>query len=130
MPTDPGVRTREDDPGELEARLRSVRREGRKRTIVMSMVAAGIVSLFIGRAIDISSNNAQVDRSRKNCELLQSVTGVLAETAKEINEDSNTPPRTRERWIDKENKFRSAIPPGSDTCAQVFPKDKLFIIFG
>lgn len=57
-----------DSPVEAD-RIRRARSEGRKRTIVMAVVISGLVSLFIGRAIEVAGYNDQVERSRKNCVL-------------------------------------------------------------
>lgn len=42
----------------------------RKRTVIQSIVAAGLISLFIGHAFEVEAANNQATRSRKNCEFL------------------------------------------------------------
>lgn len=59
-----------DDPA-IARKLANEVRYQRKRTIVISVVAAGLVSLFIGRAIEVQGQNDQVNRSRTNCQLTQ-----------------------------------------------------------
>jgi len=49
--------------------LNAIRRE-RRRTIFYSIIAAGLIALFIGHAIDVSSSNKQANRSRQNCQFL------------------------------------------------------------
>lgn len=63
--------TRSGDSPEMAARLRAARREGRKYTIIFSVVASGILSIFLARAIEVDQQNAQVGRNRTNCELVQ-----------------------------------------------------------
>lgn len=63
--------TRQDDDPVVAQRIRNARREGRKWTIIYATIAAGLVSLFIGRAIEVQSQNDQVDRNRINCQLIQ-----------------------------------------------------------
>lgn len=65
------VRTREDDPPEMKERLYRARREGRRRTVIISVVASGIVALFIGRAVEVQVFNEQRQRSITNCEQVQ-----------------------------------------------------------
>jgi hypothetical protein len=63
--------TRKTDDPEVADRIRTARSEGRKRTIIYSVVAAGVVSLFIARASEVQVYNDQVNRSRTNCNLVQ-----------------------------------------------------------
>jgi hypothetical protein len=59
-------RTRSDDGKEGE-RFVKARHEGRRRTLVYSIIAAGLVSWFFAYANDAS----QIDRSRVNCDFVQ-----------------------------------------------------------
>ena len=45
-------------------------KEGRARTVLMSMVAAGLVALFISSVYEVKTYNAQAERSRTNCGLI------------------------------------------------------------
>lgn len=72
--------TRHSDHPEDAARIVRARTEGRKRTILLSIIAAGLVSLFMARAIEVETANEQVDRSRKNCEIVMDDFRARAET--------------------------------------------------
>lgn len=80
------VKTREGDPPELAERLRRARGEGRRRTVVMSIIASGLVSLVIGNFVERQADNNQVDRSRKNCETNNS---DRRDTANSLDEQSD-----------------------------------------
>ena len=90
MSTDgrPTPTTRASDDPRQAARIREARNEGRKRTIFMSIIASGLVSLFIGYAIEVSGSNAQVDRSRKNCENINHVVeiGLLGPLDRQVDQ--------------------------------------------
>lgn len=64
------TRHSDTDGKEFRERLIKARSEGRRRTIMYSIVASGIVSLFIGHLWERNSYNDQAERSRKNCELV------------------------------------------------------------
>lgn len=65
----------------LEAKAqRAIHRGYRARILIYSIIAAGVVALFIGRAIEISGVNKQQDRSRVNCRFAQRAIKLTADT--------------------------------------------------
>lgn len=64
-------RTRATDDPAVAQRIEEARREGRVRTIIMSVVIAGLAALCVVRLGETPQYNAQQDRSRKNCRLYQ-----------------------------------------------------------
>jgi hypothetical protein len=64
-------RTRQGDDPEQVERFWAARHEGRGRTILYAAIVAGLVSLFIARVSEVQVYNDQVDRNRKNCQLVQ-----------------------------------------------------------
>ena len=64
------VKTRAGDDPSVAERIRHARGEGRRRTIVLAVVASGLVSLFINNISETRQHNAQAERSRINCEFV------------------------------------------------------------
>jgi hypothetical protein len=64
------LRRKDDNHESREAWLNESRR-GRARTIFIAVLCAGLVSLFISRAAEVANDNAQVNRSRINCQFQQ-----------------------------------------------------------
>lgn len=52
----------------------------RARILIYSVIASGLVALFIGRAIEVNSINNQQKRSRENCVLAQRAIKLTADT--------------------------------------------------
>lgn len=140
--------TREGDDTNLAARFTAVRREGRKRTIVYSVIASGLVSLFIGRAIEVQGYNDQVDRSRKNCQAIQQDRRLdIATLQRQVDQTFGNPKKgippfdfkgsgfakfeplvraqARKAALDAEAK-RSRL----ENCDKVFPHRSLILFFG
>ena len=63
------MQTRRQQDKAIDTQI-EVSRHERARTIIYSILAAGLVSLFIGHAFEVQASNDQADRSRKNCEFL------------------------------------------------------------
>lgn len=68
---DPEPRTRSSDDPRAAQRIEEARREGRIRTIVMSVVISGAAALLVTNLAERQSYNSQQDRSRKNCSIQQ-----------------------------------------------------------
>lgn len=58
---------------------RASRRGERTRTIIMCVAITGLISLFIGRAVEVTNSNKQQNRSRTNCVLAQRATLLTAQ---------------------------------------------------
>lgn len=147
------LKTRRNDDPDGAARLQSARREGRLRTIFYSAIVAGLVSLAVVRVGDVQNFNSQVDRNRKNCQLLQDDRRDRAlEAARQaqtvLGDPNHNPPippanfnspefvafrPLRKLLISqaKESRARSLrIEARVENCAKVFPKRSTFPIIG
>jgi len=141
-------KTREDDGPEEEERAHQLRSEGRRRTIFLSILSAGFVALFIGRAIEVDSYNAQVNRSRENCASIQQVIDVIGIKALQRQADNTLGSEKRHikpfklegtvfedfaplilAQAHQARRDLKAIHKLKQSCTEVFPKRKTFIIF-
>lgn len=115
--SNPVIRTRKDDRTELHERLVEVRREGRRRTILMSLVASGIVAMVLSWANDVDG----VDRARKNCRIAQEQSQILNEISLQVAQEADNK-KERARWIRYGKIFGRNFPPVGDNCDEIHPK--------
>jgi hypothetical protein len=114
------MQRRKDDSGENFQAWRAEARSARLRTIVLAMVASGILSLFIGYEIETSSYNDNARRAQQNCKLTQKVGERLTDIAEDVALNSQDP-AIKERWAGYATDFGSTVPPTAETCERVFP---------
>lgn len=132
---DEAPRTREGDGSNKETaqRIFDARREGlregRKRTIFMSVVITAVVTLFLNNVDDASRSNDQTDRDRTNCSLIQGAISTLADE-KHDSGTNNNDPEIRARQLKYEKLYRLTLPPAAAACEDIFPKEKVFSLPG
>jgi hypothetical protein len=111
---------RKDDNSENWEAWKNEARYARLRTIVFSIIASGLVSLFIGYEIETGSYNKTARSAQQNCLLTQQVGQTLVEITGDVSQQS-TDPAVKLRWASFQTKFRSTVPPTAAICKQVFP---------
>lgn len=129
--------------------LHAIRRV-RRRTVFMSVIAAGLISLFIGHAIEVDNNNKQADRSRQNCQFLNDRIKVSAirlnsQADNVLGNDHHKPPIPPFKFKGtpfekfqalivtqaKQNRADAAVTlAGVKNCRKVFPHEKQFFFIG
>jgi hypothetical protein len=115
--------------------------------VVISVVASGFVSLFIGRAIEVSLSNDQRVRNITNCQKIQEDRHVFAQVygtqADQVlgNPKKHIPPLNIDNSSLKDfkpliitqaltnRKLSVAFASRIENCDQVFPKRRTFWIF-
>lgn len=141
--------TRETDDPKVADRIREARTEGRRRTIFLSVVAAGLVSLFIGRAVEVNSANHQAERSRTNCHAINDVVskGIIAPLERQADRVLGNPEKKIKPFKLEGTAFEdfaaiiraqamqakldaAAIRPLLSDCDKTFPKRSPLLFFG
>lgn len=139
-------RTRSDDPqmrkdeDKLGIEIRMNRFE-RARTILYSIIAAGLVSLFIGNAIEADLyNNRQQPQAIKNCDLSRlgfisdaDIYASIWRTAEINQQEAQKRGDTRESLrlqdvVNRNRKYESDKRALVVNCGELFPKRSIFII--
>lgn len=135
---------------EEERHIKNAIMRERKRTIIYSIIAAGLISLFIGHAIDVDSSNKQADRSRQNCQFLndgikRAAQRLDQQASQVLGNPNHKPPikplkfkgtafeqfrplilaQARQQRLDA-----AATVKGIKDCAEIFPHEKQFFFIG
>jgi hypothetical protein len=112
--------TRKTDPDNYEVAV-EFERHRRARTVVLSVVAAGIVGLFFS----YSNERGQVVLNRDNCILTQDVARTLAKEKQETADGNFDKPDVVERQLKYKSEYEKSFPPAARTCEETFPYPNL-----
>lgn len=148
----PQVPRRRSADKKIETEI-AVSRNERRRTILYSVIASGLVTLVLAHFIEVDTNNKQADRSRTNCHFINDRLKVSAERDKQQSDQTLGDPQANppipaadfsKPPYDSFKAFKALIilqakqqrQQAADTlkglkdCNETFPKEKHFWIVG
>jgi hypothetical protein len=93
----------------------------RIRTIIYSIIASGVIALFINNIDESNRYNSRVEENRNFCMAIYSDRAFLKEISDEVSR-SSPDPRVRLRWSRYKEEFETRLPPFLDRCDDIYKK--------
>lgn len=115
---------RKDDTARSRTAWSHESRQGRARTIFISVLCSGLVALGIVRVNDVLDTNADQAKFQQNCQSVRNILIASVSSAQRAVRE-NPDPAVKERQRAAIKLLSKGLPPAVATCEDLYPRKNI-----